>query len=85
MGVKEFRDNLAHWLDIAGAGDVVIVTERGKSKVRITDASPQAILDQLVREGKVRPPTKPWRPLKPVRLEGGGSPVTDEIIRGHGH
>jgi prevent-host-death family protein len=84
VGVKELRGNLAHWLDVAASGEDVIVTERGRSKVRITDASPQAILEQLAREGKVRLATKPWQPLGPP-IPVKGSPVTDEIMRGHGH
>ncbi len=83
-GVREFRENLAHWIDIAAAGEDVIVTERGEPRVRVTDASAQAFFAQLVRDGKVRPPTKPWRPLK-ARVRVEGEPVSEEIFRGHGH
>jgi len=86
VGIRDFRENLALWLDRAASGEEVIVTERGRPKVRVTDASAQAFLAELVRDGKVRPPRKPWRPLPPpVPVKGGGSPVTDEILRGHGH
>lgn len=84
IGAREFRENLAHWIDVAAGGEDVIVTERGEPRVRVTDASAQVFLAQLVREGKVRPPSKPRRPLK-ARVRVEGEPVSEEIFRGHGH
>jgi antitoxin (DNA-binding transcriptional repressor) of toxin-antitoxin stability system len=86
VGVKEFRDRLAYWLDVAASGEDVVVTEHGKAKVRVSEESGRAVLERLAAQGKVRLATQPWRPLKPpVPVRGGGSPVTDEILKGHGH
>jgi prevent-host-death family protein len=80
VGVREFRENLAEWLDRAAAGDEIVVTERGSPKVVITGATGEAILAQLVREGRATPATRPRRPLPPpIPVEG--NPVSDEIIR----
>ena len=38
VGVRELRENLAEWLDRAAAGEDILVTERGKPKVRLTQA-----------------------------------------------
>ncbi len=84
VGVKEFRERLAHWLDVAASGEDVVVTEHGKAKVRVSEESGRAVLELLAAEGKVRLATKPWRPLGPP-IPVKGNPVSDEIFRGHGH
>ena len=78
VGVRELRENLAGWLDRAAAGEDILVTERGKPKVRLTRA--ESVLDRLVREGRATPPVEPHGPLPPaVRLADGFS-LTDLII-----
>ena len=52
VGVRELRENLSEWLDRAAGGEDVIVTERGKPKVRLAAATGEHILDKLVREGR---------------------------------
>ncbi len=84
VGVREFRENLSHWLDVAASGEDVVVTEHGQAKVRISEISGRAVLEQLAREGKVRLATRPRAPL-PQPIPVKGSPVSDEIFRGHGH
>ena len=79
VGVREFRESLSAWLDRASRGETVIVTERGVPKVRVVAATAEGIVDQLVREGKATPATRPRRPLGPVpRVKG--SPVTDALL-----
>lgn len=81
VGVSEFRENLSHWLDRAAAGEEVVVTERGRSKVRVTAATAETTLERLAREGRVTLPTRPRGPLPPpIPVKGGGSPVTDILL-----
>jgi prevent-host-death family protein len=84
VGVKEFRENLADWLDRVEAGETeVLVTDRGKPKVRLVRADTQATLERLAAEGAITLPTKPKRPLPPpIPVEG--SPVTDIILEHRG-
>lgn len=84
VGVKEFRENLADWLDRVEAGEVVVlVTDRGKPKARVTRADTQTMLERLAAEGAITLPSKPKRPLPPpIPVEG--SPVTDIILRDRG-
>lgn len=84
VGVKEFRENLADWLDRVEAGEVVVlVTDRGKPKARVTRADTQATLERLAAEGVIDLPTRPKQPLPPpIPIEG--SPVTDIILRDRG-
>lgn len=80
VGVRELRDNLSEWLDRAAAGEDVIVTERGRPKVRLSAATGEHILDRLVREGRATAPTRARRPLPPA-LEVEGNPVTDALLK----
>jgi prevent-host-death family protein len=80
VGVREFRDNLSDWIDRAAAGDEIVVTERGRPRVRLSAATGDEILDRLVREGRATPATRPRGPLPPP-VEVDGNPVTDELIR----
>jgi prevent-host-death family protein len=80
VGVREFRENLAEWLDRAAAGDEIVVTERGRPRVLITAATGEAILDRLVREGRATP-AKRRRGRLPPPIPVEGSPVSDEILR----
>jgi prevent-host-death family protein len=84
VGVKELRENLASWLDRVEAGEVVVlVTDRGRPKARLTRADTQTTLERLAAEGAVDLPTRPKRPLPPpIPVEG--SPVTDIILRDRG-
>ena len=43
VGVREFRENLRAYLDRVKAGDVVVVTERGKPVARVTAPIPSYI------------------------------------------
>ena len=47
VGVRELRESLSEWLDRAAAGEDVIVTERGKPKVRLSAATGEHIIDLL--------------------------------------
>jgi prevent-host-death family protein len=79
VGVREFRESLSEWLDRAAAGEDVIVTERGKPKVRLSAATGEHILDQLAREGRVRRATRPRGPLPPP-IPVDGNPATDALL-----
>lgn len=76
VGVREFRQNLATWLDRAAAGDEILITERGRPKARLTPA--ETILDRLEREGKITRPTGQRRPLPPpIQMEGSIMPYLE--------
>jgi prevent-host-death family protein len=79
VGVREFRESLSEWLDRAAAGEDVIVTERGKPKVRLSAATGEHIIDQLVREGRARAAVGPRGPApRPVPVKG--NPATEALL-----
>lgn len=85
VGVKEFRENLADWLDRVEAGEVVVVvTDRGKPKARVSRADAQANLARLAAEGRIDLPTRSTRRKLPPPIPVEGSPVTDIILRDRG-
>jgi prevent-host-death family protein len=79
VGIRELRENLSDWLDRAAAGEDVIVTERGKPKVRLSAATGEHIIEQLVREGRARRALRPRGPLPPP-IPVKGNPVTDALL-----
>ena len=80
VGVRELRENLSEWLDRAAAGEDIVVTERGKPKVRLARLeTAEEIIDRLVREGRARPALRPRGPLPPA-IPVKGNPVTDALL-----
>jgi prevent-host-death family protein len=79
VGVRELRANLSEWLDRAASGEDVIVTERGRPKVRLSAATGEHVLDQLAREGRLRRAKRPRGPLPPP-IPVRGNPVTDALL-----
>jgi prevent-host-death family protein len=78
VGIRRLRENLSTYLDRVKAGDEVVITERGKRVARIVGPSK---LDQLVNEGRVRPATKPKKPIREEDLiKIDGPPWPSEII-----
>ena len=53
VGVRKFRENLSHYLDLVkDGGNMVIITERGKPIARLQGPSN---LERMIAEGRVRP------------------------------
>lgn len=55
VGVRELKQRLSSYLDAAERGDEVVVTERGRPKVRIVAISDEGALRRGVDEGWIRP------------------------------
>jgi len=79
VGVRELRESLSEWLDRAASGEDVIVTERGKPKVRLSAATGEHLIEQLVREGRARAALGP-RGAAPRPIPVDGNPVTDALL-----
>lgn len=79
VGVRELRENLREWLDRAAAGEDVVVTDRGRAKVRLAPLTEEHILDRLAREGRIRRAKRP-RGVLPPPISVKGNPVTDALL-----
>lgn len=80
VGVREFRARLSDWLDRAANGEEIIVTERGRPRVRLTGVGAQTTRERLIAEGIITPAQRPKgsTPLpKRAKVKGG----IDDILR----
>jgi prevent-host-death family protein len=77
VGIRALKQNASQVVAEAAAGEVVIVTERGRPVVQISPV-PKSRLQQLVDAGLARPPKGRLADLAPPLP---GPPLSDEIIR----
>jgi prevent-host-death family protein len=79
VGIRKFRENLSHYLDLVKDGtEMVMITERGKPIVRLQGPSN---LERLIAEGRVRPARTPKKPIQMDDLiQIDGPPWPSEMI-----
>ena len=66
IGIRELRDGLSRHLAQVRKGHTITVTDHGKPIARIVPVDGPSKLQQLVAEGKVRPPRQRKHPAPPV-------------------
>lgn len=63
VSISELKTHLSRYLDRIKAGEEVVVTDRGRPVARLTPVEGSEGLEgrmqQLVREGRLRPPRRP--------------------------
>ena len=85
VGIRKFRENLSHYIDLVkGGNEVVVITDRGKTVARLHGPSN---LDRLIAEGRVRPAKKPKQPIKieDLQIMDGPPWLSDVIIADRKH
>jgi prevent-host-death family protein len=81
VGVRELRDHLSRHLAEVQEGHSLTITDRGTPIARIVPVGPST-LDQLIAEGRVRPPQRRKRPARPpIKVKGTVSDFLDEQRR----
>ncbi|HEY5058951.1 MAG TPA: type II toxin-antitoxin system prevent-host-death family antitoxin [Gaiellaceae bacterium] len=83
VGIRELRADLSRWVRRVGAGEEIVVTDRGKAVARLVPVDGERKIDRLIREGLVIPAPRPWRGKLPKPIEGAG-PVSDLVIEDRG-
>ncbi len=69
VGVRELKNRLSHFIDLAQVGNEVIVTEHGKPVARIMPVSEADIrMQKLILAGIVTPAIDPGRPRPQGRI-----------------
>jgi prevent-host-death family protein len=71
VGIGELRQNLSKYLKRVAAGERLVVTDRNKPVAELgPPPSTGSRIDELIAEGKVRPPRRrrhgPFKPLRPM-------------------
>jgi len=86
VGLRELRENLRAFVDLAKAGEEVVITDRGKPVARILATGAQTTFERLVAEGRIRPALRPKTPAEDLqtlpRVRGGT--VADILIEQRG-
>jgi prevent-host-death family protein len=71
VGIREFKAHLSEFLERAGKGEVIRVTERGRPKAILGPLPGRLLLDQGVEEGWIRAGSEdPPALLEPKRSSG---------------
>lgn len=69
MGIRELKAKLSHYLDRAAAGEIIVVTDRGKAKAELRALSVDQRIQQGIEEGWIHP-GKGRPDATPLRLKG---------------
>ncbi len=77
IGIRELRDGLSRHLASVREGHTITVTDHGKPIARIVPVGGPTRLQQLVAEGRARPPLQPKRPAR-IPSEAGG--IVSDLI-----
>ncbi len=79
VSLTELRDELGRYVDRAASGEEIIITDRGRPVARLL--APRSALDDLIAEGRARPPLIPRRPAselpRPIKIKG----TVSDLIR----
>ena len=80
VGIRELRDRLKHYVEMARGGQDVVITDRGRPVARLVAIHEVRPLDQLIEAGLATPPRRPKGDIdwEPVPSQGS---VTDLIER----
>jgi prevent-host-death family protein len=75
VGVAELRQNLSKYLRRVEEGERLVVTDRNRPVAELGPVPTMGSrLDQLIAEGKVKPPKRRGSLPQPLKLDLGGDP-----------
>jgi prevent-host-death family protein len=83
VGIRELRADLSRWVRRVGAGEEIVVTDRGKAVARLVPVEGERKLDRLIREGLVTPAPRPWRGKLPKPIDATGT-LSDLVLEDRG-
>ena len=69
VGIAQLRQNLSLYLRKVAEGERLIVTDRNKPVAELVPPTTGSRLDQLVAEGKVKPPKRPGPFPPPLKMD----------------
>ena len=79
VGIRQFRNDLRHWLDRVGEGEDVVITERDRPIARLSGVSSRGALDRLIAAGVVTRAQRPRRRDSSYRRVKSNGPVSDLV------
>ena len=79
VGVRELKQHLSHYLDRAERGEVIRITDRGRSKAVIAPIPGRVRLEEGIAEGWITPGS--GERLPPPRRFKGRGPTLDALAQ----
>ena len=81
IGVRELRQNASKYLRLVEAGEVVVVTDRGRPVARLVPIpKDETVLERLTREGRITRGKGSIADLPPPLPPLPGQPTPSEIL-----
>jgi prevent-host-death family protein len=75
VGIAELRQNLSKYLRKVAEGERLVVTDRNRPVAELgPPATTGSRLDQLIAEGKVKPPKRKGGLVEPLKFDLGDDP-----------
>lgn len=69
VGLKTLKNKLSEYIQLAAAGETVVITNRGRVVAEIVPPRPrtghESFVERGVREGWLTPAKRPFQPLSP--------------------
>jgi prevent-host-death family protein len=82
VGLREFKNKVSSYIESVEAGEVVVVTRRGKPVARVVPAGVSPGMARLIAEGRVRwSGARPALP-RPVELKRRGRTAAAYVVQG---
>jgi antitoxin (DNA-binding transcriptional repressor) of toxin-antitoxin stability system len=78
VGIRELKAKLSHYLDLAAAGETIVVTDRGKAKAELRALSVDQRIQQGIDEGWIQP-GRGGTPLIPTRRYKGRMTIAEAM------
>lgn len=78
VGIRELKSRLSEFVDLARAGETLVITDRGRPVAEIRPLSGRTTLEALIHEG-LATRALPKRPApEPLAIDGGISGFVDD-------
>lgn len=77
VGVRELKQHLSAYLERAGRGEVIRVTDRGRPKAILAPLPGRIRIEEGIAEGWFTPGS--GAPLRPVERARGGRPTREAL------
>lgn len=85
VAVSKLRAELADWIQRVGAGEEVVITDRGTPVARLVSVNAAPLLEKLTEQGVLSRPRRAQRPTargaQRVRAEGSVSELVGDQRR----
>ena len=82
VGLREFKNKVSSYIESVEAGEVLVVTRRGKAVARVVPAGVSPGMARLIADGRVRwTGARPALP-RPLKLKGKGGTAAAYVAEG---